>query len=354
MFGVSAARANDQPAGTGLPRRDVPRLHLHVIALPGTVDSSPIFLHRVDVDGRVRDALFMTTTYGRTIAMTTGGVRLWTFTPSAYGSVAGSYRITTATPAADPDRRYLYASSPDGLIHKLSIATGREATGGGWPVRVTLLPAREKIASALGVWHGRLYVTVGGYIGDTPPYQGHVVVIRLRDGRISGIFNTLCSQRHTLIDPPSCPESDSAIWGRAGAVVDPASGDVLVATGNAAFDGRSYWGDSVLELDPGVQSVRSSFTPTDQAHLNADDLDLGSSSPVLLSSHGPIVAQGGKAGVIQLVDMGRQGTGALGGELQTIPTPGARSSSPRWRSGTGPAAPPGCSLQTARARQPGG
>ena len=216
----------------------------------------------------------------------------------------------------------MYASSPDGLIHKLSIATGREVTGGGWPVRVTLLPEREKIASALGVWHDRLYVTVGGYIGDTPPYQGHVVVIRLRDGRISGIFNTLCSQRHTLIDRPSCPESDSAIWGRAGAVVDPASGDVLVATGNAAFDGRSYWGDSLLQLDPGVRSVRRSFTPTDQAHLNANDLDLGSSSPVLLSSHGPIVAQGGKAGVIQLVDMGRQGTGGLGGQLQTVPAPG--------------------------------
>ncbi len=127
----------------------------------------------------------------------------------------------------------MYAASPDGLIHKLAVADGREVTAGGWPARVTLLPSREKIASALNVWRGSVLVTTGGYIGDAPPYQGHVVSISRATGRIEAVFNSLCSGTRRLLEPASCPQSDSAIWGRAGAVVDPATGDILVATGNA-------------------------------------------------------------------------------------------------------------------------
>ena len=42
------------------------------------------------------------------------------------------------------------------------------------------------------------------------------------NGRMTHVWNSLCSNRHHLIDPPaSCPASDSAIWGRAGAVLEP-------------------------------------------------------------------------------------------------------------------------------------
>jgi len=144
-----------------------------------------------------------------------------------------------------------------------------------WPVRVTLLPAREKIAAALNLSRGRLYVTTGGYIGDAPPYQGHVVEIDPGGGRVEAVFNSLCSGTSRLLEPASCAQSDSAIWGRAGAVIDPASGDVLVATGNGPFDGRSSWGDSVLALSPSASRIVASYTPADQARLESLDLDLG-------------------------------------------------------------------------------
>ena len=78
----------------------------------------------------------------------------------------------------------------------------------------------------------------GGYIGDAPPYQGHVVAIDAGSGHIAHVWNSLCSDRHSLIVPSTCAGSDSAIWGRGGAVVEPGSGRLLVATGNAPFDGK--------------------------------------------------------------------------------------------------------------------
>ena len=322
LFGYAASRSNADPYPTGVAAADLAHLRRRVVALPGTVDSSPIFLHDVVVDGRRRDAFFMTTTYGRTIALSPAGRVLWTFTPAFYPTYAGSAQITTATPAADPDRRQIYAASPDGMIHKLAVATGHEVSAAGWPARVTLLPAREKIASALNVWRGTVLVTTGGYIGDAPPYQGHVVVIRRATGRIGAVFNSLCSGTRRLLDPATCPQSDSAIWGRAGAVVDPATGDILIATGNAPFDGRSAWGDSVLSLAPGARSLRSSYTPSNQADLNATDLDLGSSAPALVASSGQVIVQGGKDGVLRLVALAGRAPGGLGGELQRLPTPG--------------------------------
>jgi len=324
VFGYDAARTNVDPGPTGVTAASLAHLHRRVVALSGTVDSSPIYLHDVLVGGRRLDAFFMTTTYGRTLALSPAGRILWTFTPPGYASVAGSAQITTATPAADPGRRFLYTASPDGLIHKLAVASGREQRDGGWPVRVTLLAEREKIASALNVDGRFVYVTTGGYIGDAPPYQGHVVLIDRGDGHIAAVFNTLCSDVHRLMQPASCPDSDSAIWGRAGAVLDPASGDILVATGNAPFDGRTAWGDSVLALRPDASRISHSYTPAQQAGLNSADLDLGSSSPAVLGA-GPLIAQAGKDGVLRLVDLGAQGAGAVGGELQTLPTPAGQA-----------------------------
>ncbi len=169
-----------------------------------------------------------------------------------------------------------------------------------------------------------MLVTTGGYIGDAPPYQGHVVSISAR-GTIVHVWNSLCSNRHALIVPRTCAGSDSAIWGRGGAVVEPGTGRLLVATGNAPWDGRDNWGDSVLELSPNASTLLQSYTPTSQQQLNQTDADLGSASPALLP--GGLVLQGGKDGLYRLLSLahlnGRDHKlGRLGGELQTLRTPG--------------------------------
>src|SRR6202023_194897 len=133
-----------------------------------------------------------------------------------------------------------------------------------------------------------------------------VAVIDLSSGQILHVFNTLCSDRHFLLNPPSsCAAGNtglggSAIWSRAGPVVEPGSGRILIATGNAPFNGSTNWGDSVVELSPQPSRLLQNWTPTNQAQLAASDTDIGSSSPALIPPiHGVRLAvQAAKDGLL--------------------------------------------------------
>lgn len=301
-------------------------LRLRRVRLDGTVDSSPLYLH---------GTIVVTTTYGRTeaIDVSTGAVK-WRFTPPGYSTWAGSARITTATPVADPSGAYVYAASPGGSIYKLAAANGHAV----WSVSVTRLPSREKIASALNYADGHVIATTGGYIGDAPPYQGHVAVIDAESGRLLHVWSSLCSNRTGLVVPSTCGASDSGIWGRSGSVVDPATGDLLVATGNGPWNGTTSWGDAVLRLSPDASRLLGNYTPSDSERLDSGDLDLGSTSPVVLDARH--IAQGGKDGKIRVLSVARMAGTAphRGGELQVVSTPSGADlfTAPAvWR--TGPA-----------------
>src|SRR6266571_4291117 len=216
---------------------------------------------RTDLAHQAMDA-----TLGHAQAAADGAV-LWTYTPKGYDTWVGSYRITTATPVADPDRAFVYAASPDGQIHKLAVADGRAA----WSTAITDFPRREKLASPLNYFRGRVIATTGGYIGDASPYQGHVAILDAANGKLLHVWNSLCSDRPGMLDPASCSESGSAIWGRAGAVIDSTTGNIFVATGNGLWDGRAHWGDAVLELDADATRLLGNYTPTNTAALDARD-----------------------------------------------------------------------------------
>ena len=156
-----------------------------------------------------------------------------------------------------------------------------------WSRRITFDPGHEKIASSLHVSGSWVVAVTGGYIGDAPPYDGHVVTIDRASGRIVQVWNTECSDRHRLIRASSCgvtnTRGDNAIWGRAGAV-DRA--------GQRADPGHHRQRPLRRAHELGRQRARAgarrqrrllhNWTPTDQAHLAANDLDLGSTSPALL------------------------------------------------------------------------
>jgi hypothetical protein len=104
-------------------------------------------------------------------------------------------------------------------------------------------------------------------------------------------------------------------------VIDPDNGDILIATGNGDWNGTTAWGDSLIEINAGATKMLGNYTPADTEELNARDLDLGSTSPVLLG--GELVAQGGKDGKVRLLSRK-----AIAGptphkdkELQTVSTP---------------------------------
>jgi hypothetical protein len=344
-FGLNPQRSDVSEAASGITAQNVGHLRRMTIALPGTVDSSPIYLHGVSVDGATHDTIVVTTTYGKTLAIDAdSGQVLWTFTPPGYAQWAGSAQITVSSPLADPDRQWVYAASPNGLIHKLSLADGAEDAGGGWPARVTLEPRHEKLGAALNIDGPYLVVTTSGYIGDIPPYQGHVVLIERATGRLVSVFNTLCANRRYLQTPSTCPASDSAILSRGGPVVEPGGRRILIDTGNGPWNGTTDFGDSVLELTlPGLR-LRQSFTPTNQEELNTTDTDLGSSAPVLLGEDRAMLA--GKDGVMRVLALSRldghaPGSAAarrhpLGGEVQRLALPGGGmlfSAPAVWRRG---------------------
>jgi outer membrane protein assembly factor BamB len=280
------------------------RVHLDAVA-----DNAPIV-----VGGR----LYQTAKNGTTYAIDTATGRiLWRFRTEGPN-------ITTSVPAFDASENVLYVPGVDGFVHKLDPQTGKEIRGGGFPVRILTAPQTEKNASPLNLAHGYLYAQTSGYFGDATPYVGHVVAIRLSDGS-EHVFNTLCSGRHRLIDPATCPQQRSGMWSRSGVVVDPdpaMGGRVYVATGNGPFDPSiGSYGDALLALTPDVSRLLGYYAPTDYDELEASDLDLGSSSPVLLprqpASTTPLMAvQGGKDAILRLVD--RAHLGGVGHALQSI------------------------------------
>jgi outer membrane protein assembly factor BamB len=326
-FGLNPQRSNATDETTGITAANVGHLRLRTVALPATADNSAIYVHGADVDGSPHDVAVVTTDYGTTLAIDAGsGAVLWRFVPRGISSWQGSAQITTASPIVDAAHRFVYATSPNGLVHKLSLASGTEQPG--WPVRITPLPQREKLTASLNIADGDLLASTGGYDGDTPPYVGHIVAISLASGRIEHVFNTLCANRTTIINPPSCSASDSAILSRSGPVVEPGATRVLIATGNAPYNGTTDFGDSVIELTLPDLKLRQVYTPTDQAMLNSNDLDLGSGSPALLPGNLAWIA--GKDGLQRVLNLSAldghpPGTRPrTGGQLQTLPSPGGQ------------------------------
>jgi len=321
-FGWDAGRSSASADSTGIDSSSILGLTRQRVTLDGTVDASPIYLHGVKLNGGTHDVFFVTTTYGKTEAIDANdGTVLWRFTPPGYVSFAGSYQITNSTPVADPSREFIYAASPDGSVRKLAVADGHVV----WQTPITLLPSREKIASPLNFDRGHVIAVTGGYVGDAPPYQGHVAILDAASGTLLHVWNSLCSDRAGLITPSSCAQTRSAIWGRSAAVVDTTSGDIFVTTGNALWDGRTFWGDAVIELDPNATTIVANYTPVNTNSLNDSDGDLGSTAPVLLG--GGLIAQGGKDASIRLLDRSRF-LGAAphqGNETQVIPTPGSQA-----------------------------
>jgi outer membrane protein assembly factor BamB len=244
---------------------------------------------------------------------------------------AGPRMITTSSPYVDPSSQTVYSYGLDGKVHAYRAVSGAEQVGDGWPVTVTTMPSTEKVSSALNAAHGELYVTTAS-LGDVGPYQGHVVAIDLGSG-VEHVFNTLCSDKTHLLAPGACRDNGGGIWGRPGVVVDPATGNLYVATGNGPYkggQGGGDWGESVLELTRDATRLVDSYTLPDPNALSPQDLDVGSAAPALLplvpgGKVSYLAVQAGKDGELRLLNRrnlsGHGGPGHIGGAVQTLDAP---------------------------------
>ncbi len=170
-------------------------------------------------------------------------------------------------------------------LHALDITTGSEKFNG--PVMIQ--------ASVPGSGQG----SSGGTLTFSPFFQNQRSSLALANGLV--VFSwashedqynwhgwVMAYNAQTLQQTSvfcSTPNGQNAgMWmsGR-GPVVD-SSGNLYYATGNGDWDGVSSFGDSIIKLSTtaGTLSLTDYFTPDNYQLLQSDDLDLGSSGPILI------------------------------------------------------------------------
>jgi outer membrane protein assembly factor BamB len=355
QFNGNARHSGNDTGETTLSTANVAQLkQLFQVTLPAVADGAPAVLTSVSTPSGVRDLLFVNTKQGNLLALDAHtGLTVWTVQHGNTGCTgpAGPC-ITESSPAVDPGRGFVYAYALDGNVHKHSVATGAETTGGGWPEMASAKPDVEKGSSALTVATARsgtsyLYVTHSGYLGDAGDYQGHLTAINLTTGA-QNVFNSLCSNQTVHFvegGSPDCASVQSGIWARAGVAYDSDLDKVFAVTGNGTFaPSNDNWGDSVMALNAdgtgAVGQPVDSYTPANFQALQNGDTDLGSTDLLVLPTPAGfpfphLGAQSGKDGVLRLLNLdnlSNQGSGPqpgrTGGELATVQLPSGMFAAP--------------------------
>jgi outer membrane protein assembly factor BamB len=202
----------------------------------------------------------------------------------AYDRATGSIFVVTET------------SGSRHTLHALDWRTGHPR----WQRNMDVLPNRDRRAqqqrSALLVTHGRVYVAFGGRFGDCGNYVGYVVGVPT-DGHGRSIHYAVPTAR------------EAGIWAPPGPVQDKTEGDLYVASGNGAETNGQYDGsDSVIRLSLKLKRT-GLFAPSTWQQDNQQDLDLGSSSPIISAVTMQTVIAGKRGTVYVLDDLKGVGKG---------------------------------------------
>jgi hypothetical protein len=193
----------------------------------------------------------------------------------------------TGTPVYDPGTGLVYAvAETTGFRHVLA---GIDVRDGAVRFRRNIptpdgQPRFDQQRAALTLDQGRVYVAFGGLTGDCGPYRGSIVGVP-------------ASGRGTMVSYVQPTARAAGMWEAGGPVVGP-DGTIYISAGNgAALQPPWDYSDSVTSLTPALRRI-GAFAPTTWPADNAGDLDLGSSSPALLSDG-------------MILTVGKRGTGYL-------------------------------------------
>jgi outer membrane protein assembly factor BamB len=203
----------------------------------------------------------------------------------------------TGTPVIDPSTGLLYVVSDSNYHHVLSAL---KVSDGSVVFYKTAEPpgfneSTQQQRTALTLANGMVYFGYGGLAGDCGQYWGYEVGIPA-NGTGSMVYYQVPTAR------------EGAIWAPDGATVD-SSGNVYVATGNAASETTFDHGNSVIKLSPTLKE-EGYFAPTNWAQLSTTDSDLGSLAPVFVGPH--TLFQIGKEGEGYLLNS--DDLGGIGGQ----------------------------------------
>jgi hypothetical protein len=292
---------------------------------PGYVYAQPLYAAGLMMgDGRKHNVVFVATESDWVYAFdadSSSCQELWrtrvlkageTTVPSADTGEVGDLMPeigVTSTPVIDASTNTLYvcAKSKDSTtiyhhrLYALELVSGALKLGS--PVEVTAPnfgPLYHLQRPALLLSNGTVFVAFGSH-GDQHAYQGWLMGYDA---------STLAKKFAWSSTDPRDDEGQGAVWMAGNGPSVDAAGNVYVETSNGAFDadtGGSNYANSVVKLSSSG-SVIDFFTPSNQATLTANDVDLGSSGPVVLpdslgsTAHPHLLLATGKTGVMYLLD----------------------------------------------------
>lgn len=298
-YGFNLQRTGENPSETTLTPATVAGLHeLWSFDLGAVTITQPIVAAGVTVNGTAEDLVFMGTEHGDFYALDmASGALVW---QRNLGSVATACEDipdkifgVSGSPVLDRPRNRLFVVGGDGNLYALDLSTGATLTG--WPVAVTTTPGWEHTYGALNINNGIAYAELAGYC-DFAPYHGRLVAISLSARKVVGTFY-----------PAGPTVSGGGIWGPGGASIDPATGHLFAATGNALTDPEYYrYSDSVVELSPTLKVLGANYPG-----LTGENVDFGA-TPILFQPPGcpPLLAAKNKTGVLLTYTRGSVTSGA--------------------------------------------
>jgi polyvinyl alcohol dehydrogenase (cytochrome) len=209
----------------------------------------------------------------------------------------------TSSPAFDKATGsvFVVATTGDGkhTLWALNAKTGHKR----WHRNVDVDKSRDRNAeqqrAALLVIHKRVIVTYGAHAGDCGNYVGYAASVAT-SGKGKIPFYAVPNARQ------------AGMWGPAGPV-EAIDGNILTPTANGSNRTGGKWdhSDGVIELTPKMHYVRG-WAPANWEQGDADDLSLGSTSPVRVA--GKYIV-GGKRGEVWLL---KAHLGGVNGQLDTL------------------------------------
>ena len=308
----------------------------------GYVYAQPLYIANFTIGGQTRNVVFVATEHDSIYAFdadSSSCVQLWktTFLSSGVTTVPPADTGETndlipeigitSTPVIDSSTNTIFvvaktketvgsscsSGSPCYVhrLHALDLSTGAEKFGG--PVVLSapnFVPLFHLQRPALLLNNGTLYIGFGSH-GDNNTWQGWLMAYSYNS-------STLTQSWVWHSTDPTSGNNEGAVWGSGNGPALDASGNIYVETGNGVFDGTSNFSDSVVKLSP-TGALLDYFTPFDQDVMQGNDIDLGSSGPIILpdavgsAAHPHLMIATGKVGVVYLLDqtnMGQFNSGA--------------------------------------------
>lgn len=333
------------------------RLFSH--ALDGPIYAQPLIFFGLSVNGATHNVVFVATQNDSVYAFDADDSvgddanPLWQVSLMPSGASSATLGIC-GTPVIDSTTQtlYLVAATLESeqvvqRLHALNLSTGGEKFSGPVAIQATIpgvgdgssngqLPfivSNQLQRPGLVLNGGVVYITFGTAVerGDelpSPPYHGWVFGYDAATLQQKYVF---CSGPNAQTDPSGYPLGACGIWQSGGGpasdgtslYVETGNGSFTIRQSNGQFDpANSDFGDSFVKVGivNGKLLATDYFTPYNQDALNHQDLDLGSSGPMLLpdsvgsAAHPHLLVGADKEGRIFLVDRDNMGQYTAGAD----------------------------------------